>query len=167
MRRSTRGVVALNIKLSISHDPKAGRTCGILLGCSNAQISFIVEQLKMCSSLAWHPLFLPCILTSHQHELLSDETERLWKQLLRVETISGQTGAPVIGAFQDDVPTFQDNQKSILGVVQLAAAWESHTNALLLAADVIKDELSQIKKISPNSRESAVDGVTRMLTEYL
>lgn len=166
MRRSTRGIVAFNIKLSISHEPKTGRTRGILLGCSAAQISFIVEQIKMSSLFAGHPLFLPCLLTSCQQEVLSDQTEKLWKQLGQVETISGQTGAPFMNNFKK-APATGSNQKSILGVVQLAAAWESHTNALLLAAEVIKDELSRVKELSPDSRKSEVDGVTKMLAEYM
>jgi hypothetical protein len=143
------------------------RTCGILLGCSDAQVAFIAEQLSTCSSLAWHPLFLPCLLTSQQYEVLNDETERLWMQLLQVETISGQTGAPVISSLRDDTSSLSSGVKSILGVVQLASAWESHTNALLLAADAIQDELLRIKEKSPESRKSKVDSVTEMLTEYL
>lgn len=157
----------MNTKLALSHDPETGRTCGILLGCSDAQTAFIVEQLESCASFAWHPLLLPCLFTEHHHGLLSCEAAKLWEQLLRVETVSGQTGAPAINLSAYDDPEFVDTENGILGVVQLATSWESHTNALLLGVDVIKNGLVGIKQAAPAARSGAVEKVTEMLLEYL
>ncbi|KAF2470260.1 uncharacterized protein BDR25DRAFT_303806 [Lindgomyces ingoldianus] len=167
MRRSTRGIIAMNIKLALSHGLETGRTCGILLGCSDAQTDFIVMQLESCASFAWHPLLLPCLFTEYHHNLLSGEAAKLWGQLLRVETVSGQTGAPAKDLSMYDDSEFADTTNSILGVVQLATAWESNTHALLLGVDVIKDGLAGIKKAAPDDRSGAVKRVTEMLSEHL
>src|SRR5205814_1974926 len=103
----------------------------------------------------------------HHHGLLSSEAAKLWEQLLRVETMSGQTGAPVIDLSAYDDSEFVDTTNGILGVVQLATAWESHANALLLGVDVIKDGLAGTKKAAPAARSGAVEKATEMLLEYL
>lgn len=174
LRRSTRGIVAVDFKLSISHNPKTGQTYGLLLGCAHLQMAFLVEELKKCSLFAWHPLLLPCLLTSHHQELLGNETQNLWSRLIGIETISGQTGAPAIGApvigalrAIRNEGDFLDMIKGILGVVQLTAAWQSHANGVILSIEVIKDGLFWIKDITPGSRKTAIDAVTQTLVEYL
>jgi hypothetical protein len=173
MRRSTRGIIALNPKLSLSHDPATGQTVGVLLGCSSDQITFIVRQIKTCIAYASHPLLLPCLFSTHHHDLLDRQRKYLWEQLLQVETVSGQTGAPVVNLIRrkssGDLTRreFSDTIKGILGVVQLATGWESHTNALILGIEVIKDAFPQIIKATPDSRKASVDSATRTLLEYL
>jgi hypothetical protein len=166
MRRSSRGIVATNFKLSLSHNPRNGQTCGLLLGCSNLQTSFIVNQIQTCQRFAWHPLLLPTLLTSNIHQVLDQQTEDLWERLIRAETNSGQTGAPAINILPEE-NDFDRIIKDVLGVIQLAAAWESKTNALLLGIESIKDGFGHVNSRTPSSRLKSVDAVEDMLTEYL
>ena len=100
MRRPTRGILAMDIALSISHDPATGMTSALLLGCSDIQQAFIHEQIKTFAGLASHPLLLPLLFSAHQEQLLNREKDRLWRSLLEVETASGQTGAPAVGIYR-------------------------------------------------------------------
>jgi hypothetical protein len=146
MRRSTRGIIAMNIALSISYNASSGLTCALLLGCSDIQEAFVSEQIKAYSALASHPLLLPILLTTYQLRLLRRETKRLWRRLLKVETESKQTGAPVINSrFHPKKRIDYDSiTKDVLGVIQLTVSWESYTQALLLGIESIQESISYI-----------------------
>jgi hypothetical protein len=169
MRRTTRGILALNISLSLSHDPSTGMTSGLLLGCSDIQQAFIYEQIRTLATLASHPLLLPVLFSAHQHQLLNRERKKLWVSLLKVETESGQTGAPVIGShmFQKKSKDYGRITKNVLGVIQIASAWESYSKALILGIDTIQENLVYLSDMTTDSRKTAVKATATILTEWL
>ena len=86
MRRSTRGIIAINIAISLSYDPSIGLTCGLLHGYSTAQQTFVGEQIKTFALLVSHPLLLPVLFSTNLRQLLRIERDRLWERLLQMET---------------------------------------------------------------------------------
>lgn len=169
MRRSTRGILAMNIALSISHDPGNGMTCGLLLGCSDIQQAFIHEQIKTHAMLASHPLLLPILFTAHQQQPLNRERKRLWVSLLKVETASGQTRAPAIGShlFPEESQDYGKITKSVLGIIQIASAWESYSKALLLGIESIQESLKHINNNTPDTRKDILEASTAIFIEWL
>jgi hypothetical protein len=117
--------------------------------------------------LAWHPLLLPCLLTNNHQDILNEETQSLWEQLINVETVSGQTGAPAVDSFISEEVPFTDTMKGILGVVQLTAAWQSHGNGVLLTVNAIEKFLYQVHTMTPKLRKKKVNAVNNMLLEYI
>jgi hypothetical protein len=169
MRRSTRGILAMNIALSISHDPSNGMTCGLLLGCSDIQQAFIHEQIKSHAMLASHPLLLPILFTAHQQQLLNRERKLLWVSLLGVETASGQTGVPTIGVhlFPNESQDYGNITKHILGIIQVASAWESYSKALLLGIESIQDCLTHINNNTLDLRKDTIEASAAIFIEWL
>jgi hypothetical protein len=87
----------MDIALSMSFDMATGMTCGMLLGCDARQQTFVRQQLATSlRRMAAHPLLLVVLLTGQQQVLLSWEGEQLWRNLLRVEQVSGQTGVLLV-----------------------------------------------------------------------
>jgi hypothetical protein len=169
MRKSTRGILAMNIFLSISHDTATGITCAILLGCSSAQQAFVCEQLKELSNLAVHPLLLPILFSGYQQFQIGRETELLWRDLVNVETKSGRTGAPVV---RSDVHSMLNRENgditnAVLGIVQLASYWESHTKGGVLGIESIQKSIEEINKKTPDPRKSKMEEISRILNESL
>ena len=155
MRRSTRGILAMNMALSISHDPNAGLTCGVVLTWSDEQTAFITEELKGYCGLTGYPLLLPILFTDYQQGLLHQESERIWDRLLKVETASGQTGAPAIFADHYPLSASSDFDRMIQGalqVVQLAASWVAYTEILLSTTESIQESIRHIKATKPHGR---------------
>ena len=169
MRRSTRGILAMNIALSISYDPNSGLSSALLLGCSDTQQSFVREQLKTNYALADHPLILPILFTTYQRRLLNKERKRLWVSLLEVETQSGRTGAPAIGSRvpQDQLRDYESITNGVLGIIQLTAAWESYTKALLLGIESIQESITYNSAKAPVSRKAKVEAAAVVLSEWL
>ena len=130
----------MNISLSLSYDPSTGMTYGLLLGCSDIQQAFINEQIKTLATLAIHPLLLPVLFSAHQQQLLNRERKELWVSLLKVETESGQTGTPVINShtFQMMSQDYGRVTERVLGVIQIASAWESYSKALIMGSTRFK-----------------------------
>lgn len=165
MRRSNRGVLGMNIALSMSYDPETRITCGLLLGCSDAQQSFIRWEIDSLQRMARHPLLLPVLLLGQQQILLRQLTERIWKELLDVENASGQTG--VVLDLPDGVGRKDTNKRlngyeamtnKVLGVVQLASAWLSQTEALISDIETIEKNTERVDSmISDRLRKEAID----------
>lgn len=169
MRKSTRGILAMNIFLSISHDTTTGITCAILLGCSNAQQAFVREQLEELSNLAVHPLLLPILFSGYQQFQIGRETELLWRVLVDVETQSGRTGGPVV---RSDISSNRhlghgDITNAVLGIVQLASYWESHTKGGVLGIESIQKSIDEINEEIPEPRKIKMEDISRILNESL
>jgi hypothetical protein len=169
MRRSARGILAMNISLSLSHNPITCMTYGLLLGCSDIQQAFIYEQIKTLATLANHPLLLPVLFSAHQHQLLNRERKRLWVSLLKVETESGQTGVPVINSniFQKESKDYGRITKHVLGIIQVASAWESYSKALILGVDSIQENIIYLNDLTTEPRKATINAAATVLTEWL
>ena len=170
MRRSTRGILAMNMVLSISHDPNTGLTCGVVLTWSDEQTTFVTEELKGYYGLAGYPLLLPILFTDYQRGLLRQEGERIWERLLEVETASGQTGAPAMFADHHTLSAsgeFDRMIKGALEVVQLTSAWVAHTEILLSATETIQESILHINATTPHGRLDYVEEAESFMVEYL
>lgn len=169
MRRLTRGIVAMNIALSISHNHKTGLTFAILNGYSELQQAFIREQIKSMAPLARHPLFVPIIFMAHMQRLLNLERKRLWTELIYAETASGQTGAPIVNhrLYSEQIQDFGIITKDVLGVMQCASAWISHSEALLLAIEAIQESVDYMSSAASESRVGPPIGISNKLKESL
>ena len=68
----------MNLALSVSHCPQSRLTFALLLGLSDAQQAFILDQLKSPGIVphAAHPLLLPVLLTCHHEALLHERARR-------------------------------------------------------------------------------------------
>ena len=168
MRRSTRGILGIDVVLSISHDPSTGVTSGILLTRSDQQTAFITKELERYKTVAGYPLLLPLLLSDYQRHLLNQESKRLWSKLLEVETQSGQTGAPAIFMVaglrnRDD---FDGMIKGALQVVQLSAAWVNYTEVLLLVIEDIQKSIGSIHDSTPQSRSDDIEATESVMVEY-
>ena len=170
MRRPTRGILAMNMVLSISHDPNSGLTCGVVLTHSGEQTAFLTKELKGYYGIAGYPLLLPILFTDYQRELLHQKAQRIWKRLLEVETASGQTGAPVMLCGRYPPPESSDFDEMIKGalqVVQLAASWVEYTEILLSTTESIQESIRHINATTPHGRLDCVEAVESVVVEYL
>ena len=170
MRRSTQGILAMNMVLSISHDPNTGLTCGVVLTWSDEQTTFVTEELKSYCGLAGYPLLLPILFTDYQRGLLREEGERIWERLLEVETASGQTGVSVMFADNNTLSASSDFDgmiKGALEVVQLAGAWVAYTEILISATETIQESIRQINATTPHGRLDYVEEAELVMVEYL
>ncbi len=161
----------MNMVLSISHDPKSGLTCGVVLTWSDEQTAFISEELKGYYAIAGYPLLLPILFTAYQRRLLHQEGKRIWGRLLQVETMSGQTGVPVMHAELQHAPPasrdFDRMTKGVLEVVQLAAAWVNYTEVLLSTIEAIQESIRHINTTTPHVRLDNVEPAESVMVEYL
>ena len=170
MRRSTRGILAMNMVLSISHDPNTGLTCGVVLTWCDEQTTFVTEELKGYYVLAGYPLLLPILFTNYQRELLHQESERIWDGLLKVEAASGQTGTYIMLTNNNSLSAsgdFDGMIKGALQVVQLAASWAAYTEILLSATETIQESIRHIKATTPHGRLDYVEEAESVMVEYL
>lgn len=160
----------MNMALSISHDPNAGLTCGVVLTHSGEQTAFITKELKGYYGIAVYPLLLPILFTDYQRELLRQKAQRIWKRLLEVETASGQTGAPVMFSGRYPPPESSDFDEMIKGalqVVQLAASWVEYTEILLSATESIQESIRHINATTPHGRLDYIEAADSVMVEYL
>ncbi|KAF6229173.1 hypothetical protein HO133_007289 [Letharia lupina] len=121
--------------------------------------------------MAGYPLLLPILFTAYQRRLLHEEGKRIWERLLEVETMSGQTGVPVMHAkLLHALPTsrnFDRMTKGVLEVVQLAAAWVNYTEVLLSAIEAIQESMRHINTTTPHARLDYVEKAESVMVEYL
>ena len=156
--------------LSLTHDPNAGLTCGVVLTWSDAQTAFISKELIGYYALAGYPLLLPILFTAYQRRLLHQERVRIWEKLLDVETASDQTGVPVMFAHLRTLPASDDFDrmtKDVLEVVQLAAAWMTYTEVLLSVIEAIQESIRYINTTTPHARLDYVEAAEMVMVEYL
>lgn len=161
----------MNMLLAISHDPNFGLTCGVVLTRSDEQTAFTSEELKGYYAMARYPLLLPISFTAYQRRLLHREGKRIWERLLEVETMSGQTGVPVMHAeLLYPLPArrnFDRMIKGVLEVVQLAAAWVNCTEVLLSVIEAIQESIRHITTTTPLVRLDYVETAESVMVEYL
>ena len=161
----------MNMVLSMSHDPNSGLTCGVVLTWSDEQTAFISEELKGYCATAGYPLLLPILFTAYQRQLLHQEGKRIWRRLLEVETMSGQTGVPVMHAehlyAQPASRDYDEMIKGVLEVVQLAAAWVNYTEVLLSTIEAIQESIRHIHSTTPHARLDYVETSESIVVEYL
>ncbi|KAH8902602.1 hypothetical protein BR93DRAFT_972334 [Coniochaeta sp. PMI_546] len=159
MRTPTKGMITMNMALSISYNMDSHITCAVLIGLSDAQQDLIHKQLKSASltKIASHPLLLPSLLTLHNSYLLQEQIGALWNELVQAETASGRTAVPDPDAPPNpliDIADAADSAitKMVLGISQLSILWTSETKELLQTIDLIRKSIGDVSK-----RNSGVD----------
>ena len=160
----------MDMAMSISHDPDSNLTCGLLLTRSDEQTAFVTKELERYKAIATYPLLLPLLFSDYQRQLLNEEGERLWFELLKMETQTGQTGVPVMFMDVDLQRTnndFDEMIKGVLHIVQLAAGWITYTESLLLVIEAIQVSLEYIHNTTPHSRQDHIEATESVLVEYL
>ena len=167
-----RCVLWLDVSLSLSYHPSTGYTGALLHGCTHRQRSALRRQLCACSSLGSHPLLIPVLLISMKQQIIGDQAQGLWRDLMTVETESGLTGAPVIGArsFQASSLTDQDIEsvtRRALGIVQIAAAAGAHAKALLVLIQSIQESLKEVDRATIPTNKEHIQKAGRILLERL
>ncbi|KAL3445797.1 hypothetical protein BJX65DRAFT_309500 [Aspergillus insuetus] len=137
MRRSTRGVSAMDIALSITYDHKSAVTYALLLGCTESQQGFLHKQMTSLPMLARHPLLLPVLFAEYQHTFLNDRN----------------LGAADTGVFQP-MPSRStaktarktDITNEVLGIIQIAAYRETYCETLAVMIDCIQISIDALNK---------------------
>jgi hypothetical protein len=174
---SSLGILGLDICASISYKGKTGTVHAFLQGCSRSEQGEVKRRLEDAQprGLGEHPLFLPLILAEVKREIIHQEGRDLWELLLRVETHSGQTGAPAYthddsfnmlpAAFSDI--DFDWITRDVLGVIQRVTYAETHANALLLAAAEMNRSVKAVNKATTRSRKELIAKLGNHITERL
>ncbi|MCJ1333952.1 hypothetical protein MMC10_010659 [Thelotrema lepadinum] len=159
MRRTSRGILAIDIALSLSHCIETRSTYALLLGRSNLQAAFIRQQVEELAKIAHHPAFLPTLVCSYHRTLLQKLSDSLNNDLFNVETDSGQTWTPIYNPRGFRRPGDCDDAnitKRALGVIQLATAWEAYAKAVLCNIETIRDFMRYATSLVPEHRRSYV-----------
>jgi len=170
MRRTSRGILAIDLALSLSHCPKTGATYALLLGRSERQAAFIKQQIQELATIAHHPAFLPTLVCTYHRTLLQRLSDHAMNELLSVETDSGQTWAPVYDEFGLHPPGNCDDAnitKRALGVIQMATAWESYAKAMLSDVESIQEFVAHVNTLTPVRRRDVVRAEGEILDERL
>ena len=168
MRRSSRGILAINIALSLSHCPETGITYAMLLGRSPMQAAYITQRIIDLAPVAHHPAFLPTLICTFHRNLLRRLCDKANDDLFGVEMDSGQTWAPVVGWRPQGMrPNDMEITKRVLGVIQLTTAWEPYSKALLSDIESIQEFIEHVNGITPAPRSMLVAAEGRILHERL
>ena len=169
MRKATRGDVRLDLALAMSHEPESGSTCGLLLGCSDMQQTFMLQEIRDCNMFACHPLMLPVLITEYHRQILRKQAQRLWTRLLGIESSSGQTGAQIAQMipFVVDKNDYDALIKGALELIQFSASWENYTHALLLGAETIQKSIDHLSLMSHCQNKAYMSTMADILTERL
>jgi hypothetical protein len=170
MRRTSRGILAIDLALSLSHCPKTRVTYALLLGRSERQAAFIQQQIQQLAQIAHHPAFLPTLVCTYHRTLLQRLCDRANNDLFNVETDSGQTWAPVYDEFGllpqgncDDA----EITKRALGVIQMATAWEAYVKAVLSDVESLQEFIEHVNTLTPTARKDVVRAEGEILDERL
>lgn len=171
MRLSSRGILELDISVSISYQPSTGAVNAFLHGCTSEQQTEVGEQLRYLSILTGNPLLLPIILAEMKMDAIKELEQKLWGDLLSVETRSGQTGAPALNAWdnqQNDGSTdWEKLAVDALSVMQIAPLAEDHAQALLVTIEEIKKMLDRLDNATQLGRGDYIRQSGHMLSEKL
>jgi hypothetical protein len=170
MRRTSRGILAIDLALSLSHCPKTGATYALLLGRSERQAAFIKQQIQELATIAHHPAFLPTLVCTYHRTLLQRLSDQAMNELFSVETDSGQTWAPVYDEFGLHPQGNCDDAnitKRALGVIQMATAWESYAKAMLSDVESIQEFVAHVNTLTPMRRRDVVRAEGKILDERL
>ena len=68
---------------------------------------------------------------------------------------------------QDQLRDYESITNGVLGIIQLTAAWESYTKALLLGIESIQESITCISAKAPVSRKAKVEAAAVVLSEWL
>ena len=156
MRRTSKGILAIDLALSLSHNHKTGITHALLLGRSELQAAYIKQQILDMAGLAHHPAFLPTLVCANHRSLLQRLSDQIHGELFSVEAASGQT---MVG--YDGVDPMEERSRSnitnrVLGVIQLATAWEMYAKAMLYDVECIQEFDTHVNSVTPVHRKPTV-----------
>ncbi|KAF2457456.1 hypothetical protein BDY21DRAFT_26476 [Lineolata rhizophorae] len=169
MRRQNHGVFSMNIALSISHDLATGRTFAMLLGTSEEQTWWILDQLSDLPMLASHPLFLPTMLSKYTLSHVAYRVRLLHDALKDFEMQSKRTRFMNV-TLADCDPTEElkkhdELRKDVLQIIQLATAWEDMLRTCSSMTEGIRQANKRIKFGTARQRRKVVKEVGAILDE--
>ena len=184
MHLTSRGILEIDICVSISYRPRSGTVKAFLQGCSSEQQTKIGVQLQEFAHLAQHPLLVPILLVELKVCCLEDREAELWNLLVDVETRSKQTGAPAINVpfngfteedWEEDSKTRQERLDSeihhvtldVVGVIQQTTYSESHAKALLLSIEEIRKNIKIVNDMAVPQRMDQISTIGAMFSERL
>lgn len=172
LRIPTKGIFLLDAALSMSFSPNDCCSRAYLWGCETQQRNFIITQLQVCRELASHPLLLPVILVEMHKNIIATECRKLWYRLVKIETQSGLTGAPLMGTDPHvGKHLTEDNIHSVtigaLGIVQIATAGQRHVKSLLPMISAVESSIVSINDLATSSTKTRTKTVGSILLEKL
>lgn len=172
LRMPTKGVLWLTASLSISYYPSKGNTRALLHGCTHSQRDALRGQLRAFSSLAPHPLLIPLLLITMKKQLIDNQEQQLWKSLVDIETQSGLTGAPAIGARSHSASLLIDQNIEIvtrraLGIVQIATYAGTHAKSLLVMIQSIQESVNKVNAATSHPHKDCIEKAGLILSERL
>jgi hypothetical protein len=187
MRLSSRGIIEIDVCVSISYRPGTGTVRGFLQGCTSQQQAMIKGRLQQWSALSNHPLLLPTILVEMKVDRIDEEQTKLWNLLVRVEGQSKQTGAPEVNRpimnfedlkINDELEVekaqqmrvdseFRQVTLGVIGVIQRTTSVGSHAKALLLSIGEIQKSMQVVSDMASTSKTAHLKKIGEMLSEKL
>ena len=176
LRIPTKRMISMNLALSVSHCPQSRLTFALLLGLSDAQQAFILDQLKSPGIVphAAHPLLLPVLLTCHHEALLHERVAYLWDRLIVGETESGQTGVPdpdLAGVWggqwkRRDVGSAALT-RHVLGIAQVSFLWESEVQTLLQNGTSMRASIRALMEIYKRGKRAPLTKMDAEAARFL
>lgn len=187
MRLASRGIIEIDVCLSISYRPGNRTVRAFLHGCTSQQQLMIRTRLQRWSTLTEHPLLLPLILVEIKADRIEKEQIDLWNLLVRVEGQSKQTGAPAIkkhiidfaGQNSRHEAEAENAQKSrvdsdfkqvtigVVGVIQRTTGLGSHTRALLLSISEMRKSIQAVSNLASAPEAVHLKKIGEMLSGKL
>lgn len=167
MRRTSKGILAIDLALSLSHNHKTGITHALLLGRSELQAAYIKQQILDMAGIAHHPAFLPTLVCANHRSLLQRLSDQINGELFGVEAASGQTMVGYDGVDPMEERNGSDITNGVLGVIQLATAWEMYAKALLYDVECIQEFVTHVNSVTPVHRKLTVKAEGEILDERL
>ena len=185
---SSRGIIEIDICVSLSYRPSSSTVRAFLQGCTSHQQGEVSMQLQESSILSEHPLLLPIILVEIKVWRTDEEEADLWNLLVDIEGRSEQTGAPAIsssyaydfdntplGAELESMNTGQEKTNSefqrvtvgVVGVIQRTTSLESHAKALLLSIDEIRKSIEAVNNVASTSTAARLKEIGEILSGKL
>jgi hypothetical protein len=161
----------MDIALSISYDHETGKTCALLLGCSDLQTAFIIRQLKSLAGLTSHPILLPTLMSGYFRSILETYTQTLWRNLLNLEHESGVTGVPLYDR-DGPLPTVKCEDytpitTALLGLIQLGLSWENYVKQLLFMVETIQECRTHVNFVTADAGRECIRNKAAILDERL
>ena len=112
------------------------------------------------------------MLVEIHKNIIATECSKMWYRLVKIETQSGLTGAPLIGTNPyAGKPLNEDNIHTVtigaLGIVQAATAGQRHAKSLLPMINAIESSIVSINTLATSSTKSTIEMVGSILLEKL
>lgn len=133
-------LVGIKASATISHCQKTNTTNAVLFCSSHEGIAYIRDAVTGIAQVATHPAFIPTLLSIFHLDLLDHKVHISWGRLFDVETASGQSGISLVtnaGCRPTGDCDDPDLSKKVIGVVQLAIAFESYSQSNIEIIDSI------------------------------